>query len=136
MAHAMEPVSTCSILQQNPVLAFRDGAYSYRIGRQANQSFYTVADGRDTLRVPLEYAFGLGKAGQTYIFERDGKMYESRVSFFKARNGLDLTMGAQNLRPNNLTEAAGRLMDRHSAEDCFGCIQPELHATASTSRHR
>jgi Cytochrome c554 and c-prime len=123
----MEPVSRCSILQQNPVLAFRDGAYSYRIERQANQSFYTVTDGRDTLRVPLEYAFGLGKAGQTYIFERDGKMYESRVSFFKARNGLDLTMGAQNLRPNNLTEAAGRLMDRHSAEDCFGC-----HTTGSS----
>jgi Cytochrome c554 and c-prime len=121
MAHAMERVSKCSILQQNPVLTFRDGAYSYRIERQTNQSFYTVTDGKDTLRVPLEYAFGLGKAGQTYIFERDGKMYESRVSFFKAGNGLDLTMGAQNLRPNNLAEAAGRLMDRHSAEDCFGC---------------
>jgi uncharacterized cysteine cluster protein YcgN (CxxCxxCC family) len=121
MAHAMETVANCSILEQHRILTFHDGTYSYRIERQTRQSFYTVTDGKDTLRVPLEYAFGLGKAGQTYIFERDGKMYESRVSFFKARNGLDLTMGAQNLRPNNLAEAAGRLMDRHSSEDCFGC---------------
>jgi Cytochrome c554 and c-prime len=127
MAHAMEPVSKCTILQQNPVLTFHNGAYSYRIERQANQSLYTVTDGKGTLRLPIAYAFGLGKAGQTYIFERDGKMYESRVSFYSAMNGLDLTMGAQNLQPNNLAEAAGRLMDRRSAEDCFGC-----HTTGSS----
>jgi hypothetical protein len=121
MAHAMELVSSCTILQQNPVLTFRDGIYSYRIERQTNQSFYTVTDGKDTIHVPLEYAFGLGKAGQTYIFERGGKMYESRVSFYRAIKGLDLTMGARNLEPKNLEEAAGRLMDRHSAEACFGC---------------
>src|SRR5207244_3851630 len=78
MAHAMELVSSCTILQQNPVLTFRDGVYSYLIERQTNQSFYTVTDGKKTVHVPLEYAFGLGKAGQTYIFERDGEMYESR----------------------------------------------------------
>jgi Cytochrome c554 and c-prime len=136
MAHAMEPVSGCSILRQNPLLTFREGNYSYRIERQMNKSFYTVTDGKDTLRVPLEYAFGLGKAGQTYIFERDGKMYESRVSFYSTMNGLDLTMGAQNLRPKNLAEAAGRLMDRRSTEACFGChttsaSRADLHQPAS-----
>ena len=121
MAHAMELVSNCSILQQNPVLTFRDGVYSYRIERQMNQSFYTVTDGKETIHARLEYAFGLGQAGQTYIFERDDKMYESRVSFYRAVNGLDLTMGARNIHPNNLEEAAGRVMDRRDAEDCFGC---------------
>lgn len=126
MAHAMEPIADCSILAQHPALTFRDGSYSYRIDRQGKQSSYAVTDGKDTIAVPLEYAFGLGKAGQTYIFERDGKMYESRVSFYKALNGLDLTMGAANLRPSSLEEAAGRLMDRRGAEDCFGC-----HTTAA-----
>lgn len=121
MAHAMERVSNCTILQQNPVLTFRDGIYSYRIERQMTQSFYTVTDGKDTIHVALEYAFGLGQAGQMYVFERDGKMYESRVSFYRAVNGLDLTMGAQNIQPKNLEEAAGRVMNRRAAEDCFGC---------------
>jgi Cytochrome c3 len=136
MAHAMELVSSCSILQQNPVLTFHDGIYSYRIERQMNQSFYTVADSKETIHVPIEYAFGLGKAGQTYIFERDGKMYESRVSFYRAVNGLDLTIGARNIQPKNLQEAAGRLMDRRDAADCFGChttgaSREDLHRSAS-----
>jgi hypothetical protein len=127
MARAMEPVAKCSILQEHRTLSFRDGIYSYRIERQATGSLYTVTDGKDTITAPLQYAFGLGKAGQTYIFELDGKMYESRVSFYKAADGLDLTIGAANLRPLNLEEAAGRLMDRHSAEDCFSC-----HTTSPT----
>lgn len=121
MAQAMEPVAGCSILEQHKTLTFRDGIYSYTIERHGNQSLYTVTDGKNTISVGLQYAFGLGKAGQTYIFEREGKMYESRVSFYRAVNGLDLTMGARNLRAKNLGEAAGRLMDRRGAEDCFGC---------------
>jgi hypothetical protein len=121
MAHAMEPVAECSILEQHKILTFREGIYSYRIERKVNQSVYTVTDGKNTVTVPLLYAFELGQAGQTYILERGGKMYESRVSFFKLLDGLDLTIGARNIQPSNLEEAAGRLMDRHGAEDCFGC---------------
>jgi hypothetical protein len=121
MAHAMEPVAGCSILEQHKILTFREGIYSYRIERQGNESAYTVTDGKGTIAVGLQYAFGLGKAGQTYLFERDGKMYESRVSFYRAINGLDWTMGARNLRPANLEEAAGRMMGRLDAQQCFGC---------------
>ncbi len=45
--------------------------------------------------MPLLWAFGQGVAGQTYVFEHDGALYESRVSFYNALGGLDLTMGAQ-----------------------------------------
>jgi hypothetical protein len=48
-------------------------------------------------------------------------MYESHVSFYDALNGLDLTIGAQNHKPQNLEEAAGRVMVRQEAGDCFGC---------------
>jgi uncharacterized cysteine cluster protein YcgN (CxxCxxCC family) len=121
MAHAMEPVAGCSILEQHKILTFREGIYSYRIERQGNESVYTVTDGKSTITVRLQYAFGLGKAGQTYVFERAGKMYESRVSFFKLLNGLDLTMGAANLQPRSLEDAAGRTMSRLEAKQCFGC---------------
>jgi Cytochrome c3 len=121
MAHAMEPVADCSILDEHKILTFREDIYSYRIERQGNQSVYTVTDGKSTITVRLQYAFGLGKAGQTYVFEREGKMYESRVSFYRAINGLDWTMGARNYRPGNLEEAAGRMMSRVDAQQCFGC---------------
>jgi hypothetical protein len=126
MARAMEPVAGCSILQEHALLTFRDGVYYYRIQRQGDKSLYSVTDGKDTISVPLEYAFGLGKAGQTYVFERDGDLYESRVSFYQALNGLDLTMGAINISPRNLIEATGRLMSRPEAEQCFGCHTTSL----------
>ncbi|HEX4809620.1 MAG TPA: multiheme c-type cytochrome [Bryobacteraceae bacterium] len=121
MARAMEPVASCSILQQHPALTFREGIYYYRIERQGNTSLYSVTDGKETITAPLEYAFGLGNAGQTYVFERGGNFYESRVSFYQAVNALDLTMGASNITPRNIEEASGRLMSRPEAEQCFGC---------------
>lgn len=126
MAHAMEPIAECSILREHKTLTFRAGRYSYRIDREGDDSIYTVSDGSENLNAQLRYAFGLGKAGQTYVFEHGGRLYESRVSFYTALNGLDLTVGAANMEPRGLEEAAGRLMDRRDAQDCFGC-----HTTGS-----
>lgn len=127
MAHAMELVPECDILKTHPLLTFTDGKYSYRIERNGERSIYTVSDGQAQFTAPIGWAFGLGVAGQTYVFEKDGIFYESRVSFYRELNGLDLTMGARNLKPTNLTQAAGRPMGRDEKVRCFGC-----HATNAT----
>src|SRR5258706_15753404 len=89
MAKALEPVAACAILKRHPKLTFREGSYSSEIVRDGDRSLLTVTAGRETLTVPLLWAFGLGEAGQTYVFERNGAFYESRVSFFNALQGLD-----------------------------------------------
>ena len=124
MGHALETVAACEILRAHPKLTFREGTYSYQIVREGDRSVYTVTDGKETLSLPIAWAFGLGSAGQTYVFQRDGTWYESRVSFYKQLGGLDLTMGAKNHDPATLEEAAGRRMDLKETADCFGC-----HAT-------
>jgi hypothetical protein len=126
MAHAMELPPEATILKSHPLLTFQGGSYSYRIERKGDQSIYTVTDGHETLTVPIGWAFGLGVAGQTYVFEHNGEFYETRVSFYETLNGLDLTMGAQNSPPENLIEAAGRIMGRDEKARCFGC-----HATGA-----
>ena len=85
----------------------------------------TVTDGAETLTAPLEWAFGQKHSGQTYVFEHNGALYE-RVRFYRAINGLDLTMGAQQKKPASVEEAAGRRMDAADARECFGC-----HATGA-----
>src|SRR5579875_675555 len=110
MAHAMELPAECDILKSHSLLTFQEGPYSYRIERHGDQSIYTVTDGKQTITVPIGWAFGLGVAGQTYVFQKDGVFYESRVSFYTETGGLDLTMGAANAKPTNITEAAGRFM--------------------------
>lgn len=124
MAHAMELPVECTILRSHSLLTFKEGIYSYRIERKGNESIYSVTDGKQTIEAPIGWAFGLGSAGQTYVFEIDGTLYESRVSFFSALNGLDLTMGASNLKPENLQQAAGRYIGHAEEIRCFGC-----HAT-------
>lgn len=121
MAHAMELVSECKILINHPVLTKQLGEYSYRLERQGDRTMYTVTDGIQTFSVPIGWAFGLGAAGQTYVFEKDGAMYESRVSYYRQIDALDITMGAQKLHPTNILEAAGRRMGPRESAMCFGC---------------
>jgi hypothetical protein len=121
MAQALAPIASCEILQRNPDLTFREGPYESRIRREGDRSVLTVAGNGEKLSVPLLWAFGRGQAGQTYVFERNGSLFESRVSFYNALGGLDLTMGAQNAKPRNIEEAAGHRMGQRDALDCFGC---------------
>ncbi len=131
MAGALAPAAACEILKEHPDLSFQLGEYRYRITRQGDGSTLTVTGNGQQITVPLLWAFGRGRAGQTYVFERDGAFYESRVSFFEAAGGLDLTMGAQGSRVSDALEAAGRRMDVAGARDCFGC-----HSTGGVAQDR
>lgn len=126
MAQALEPAAACDILKAHPELTFQAPPYSYRITRKGDTSTYTVTDGKETLTVPLTWAFGLGAAGQTYLYQRNGNWYESRVSYFRSIGRLDYTLGAGGSTPASLEEAAGRYMTIKDSTECFGC-----HSTAS-----
>jgi len=125
MARAMEVPAECAILRTHPVLTLNKGKYSYRI----EKNLYTVSDGSASLTFPILWAFGLGDAGQTYVFEKEGVPHESRVSFFRAIDGLDWTLGASNSPPANLMEAAGRAMGKQDAAQCFNCHSTNVSAT-------
>jgi hypothetical protein len=124
MGRALETGAASEILIAHPNLTFRQGVYSYQIVRDGDRSLYKVTDGHETVTVTIDWAFGLGAAGQTYVYQRSGRWYESRVSFYRKLQGLDITMGSLNTAPSNVNEAAGRLMSLKDESDCFGC-----HAT-------
>ena len=124
MARAAETPQESAILSAQPRLTFQAGGYSYRIERRGDQSVYSVSDGKQALEIPIGWAVGAGRVGQTYVFEKDGEFYESRVSYFSAIKGLDITIGHQKNRPTTLLEAAGRKIGLTEAVACFRC-----HAT-------
>ncbi|HKE26247.1 MAG TPA: multiheme c-type cytochrome [Bryobacteraceae bacterium] len=130
MAHAAETVAECGVLSSHPRLVRTLGKYSYTIERQGDRSIYKVSDGVDEIVVPVKYAMGLGAAGQTYIFEKDGKYFESYVSYYKALDGLDITIGDRP-NPSNLVDAAGRALGAAATAECFNC-----HATDSVRKER
>ena len=113
-------------LQANPKLTVQRGPYSYSVETHGKDSTYTVTDGTRTISLPIHWSFGAGV--QAWLLERDGKRYESLVSYYPAIKGLDLTIGDEGLKPKNLDEAMGRELDETTLKDCFGC-----HATGALS---
>lgn len=105
------------------------GPYTFTISKEEAARTYTVSDGAQSISVPLGWAFGLGNKGQTYVFQRNGAFYESRMSFFKSLQSLDLTPGHSPRTPPTLGQALGQRLDPDTVRRCFGC-----HTTASTTR--
>src|SRR5215472_11017670 len=121
MGRASEMVDDCKVLRSHPSLTFRSGGFSYKVTRQADKSTLTVTDGKETFSAPIRYCFAQGKSGQTYIIEHNGAFYESRVSFYNAIQGLDLTIGTYYDVPTTVEEAAGHKLSAGDARECFGC---------------
>lgn len=128
MALAAERAAESNILREHPRLSFRLGLYSYQIVRAGEQTIYSVTDGKKTISEPIEWAFGRGEAGQTYVFRREGAYYQSRVSFYNDTQQLDLTLGFARTVPHSLEEAAGDRLGAAEARLCFAC-----HDTAAVS---
>jgi hypothetical protein len=128
MGLAMESVAESRILTAHPMMDFRIGPYSYEIKRKDKESFYAVTDGKETILLPILYAFGQGKAGQTYILQYEGRLYEGLVSFYNEIRGLDFTIGAPRTVPKSIKEALGRPLSEKETLDCFGC-----HSTGAIS---
>jgi len=128
MWRAMEFGAESPILKSHPALKFRAGQYVWEITRQGDQSLYAVSDGTETISVPIHFVFGQGKAGQTYVLQYDGALYESRVSFYNDIEGLDFTVGSSRATTKSLREAFGRKIPHDETLRCFGC-----HSTGAAS---
>jgi hypothetical protein len=107
-------------------MTFRAGAYSYEIVSDGQENSYRVTNGKETISEPILYAFGNAHVAQTYVYRRNGKLYEGRVSYYTAIDGLDWTIGDVLNPPPNLEEAAGRDISGDEARNCFSC-----HGTAA-----
>ena len=121
MTHALQRAGESDFLKNNLDLSFRSGKFSYSIRRENNTSTYSVTDGIGSISAPIEWAFGAGIVGQTYLYRRDGAWYEAAVSFYPEFKGLDWTPGQAGRLRRNLEEAAGRKIDSAEARRCLGC---------------
>jgi hypothetical protein len=121
MSHALEKISDSAFLQGDIHYSWQEGPYAFSISREDGKIIYRVTDGRQFFSAALEYAFGQGKLGQTYVYSSGGVFHESRVSYYTELKGLDITVGDGSIKPTNVREAAGRAISSREARDCFGC---------------
>jgi hypothetical protein len=131
MAHASIDAANSGILRSHQRLNFQAGPYRYEIATNTGGSVYSVHEAAKSVTVPLGWAFGYGEVGQTYVYQQNGSFFESRLSYYRELQGLDLTTGHSRSTPATLAEAAGRQLDPEETQHCFGC-----HSTASTTNNR
>ena len=127
MAQTGERARDSAILRAPRALTFRAGAYAFSITRTEDESAYAVTDGHTTRTVPLAWAFGAGKVGQSFLFERDGRLHEARVSYYDAIGALDFTPNRALATPRDVDEAMSRPVPEAEVRRCFAC-----HTTGSS----
>jgi len=127
MKRALTPARDSAILKANPNLRFQNGNYRWSIAREAGEPVYSVTDGSRKVSAKLQWAFGVGTMGQTYVYEQNGALYESTLSYYTLTKSLDFTPGHLDRRRRNIDEAAGRLIDSAEVRRCFNC-----HANSAT----
>ena len=70
----------------------------------------------------LEWAFGSGVKGITPVGRRDdGKLVESRLTWYESLQAIRFTTGASKHNPTNAGENLGRELKREQIAQCFGC---------------
>ncbi len=124
MAHALMPASASEALQTHPNLSFQYQGDRYQIQTKDGTVSYSVSDGGHTLQAQLLWAFGVGRVGQTYLYQRSGQFFEARASYFPGLQGLGFTPGRDLGGTVRLDEAMERPVGMPEVVRCFSC-----HAT-------
>lgn len=127
MLHASMPAPQSDLLISHLPLRFQEGTFSTSITTSPEHVTFSVTDGVNTTSVSAVLAFG-SKNGQTYILEKDGVYFESRLSFFAKTHSLDITPGQSSDLPSGLETALGRKLSIDQTQGCLRC-----HTTAATT---
>jgi hypothetical protein len=128
MARTLRRAEDVELLRDPEPLEFAAAGHAYEMVRKGPQILLSVTDGSRSSSARLEWAFGFGKIGQTYLFEKDGVFHEARVSYYDALKGLDFTPARALATARDPEEAIARPVPLPEARRCFGC-----HTTASTT---
>jgi hypothetical protein len=131
MGHTASHVTDSQVLSQHARLTLQDGRYTFQINTEAGKSVYLINDGTNSISKLLVWAFGDGHIGQSYLFEQNGTLYESRVSYFDKLGTLDFTPGRKLSDQKDLESAMARPVTGAELVRCFGC-----HTTASNIKER
>jgi len=128
MAHAVKTATADAFTDVPQAMRFRAGAYDYSVSQTATGAEYSTTNGQQSASAALKWVFGDRQFGDTFLYQQNGVYFESRVSYYRALNGLDLTTGRTGFAPSRIETALGRRMSSDEPPLCFGC-----HSTASST---
>lgn len=136
MAHTLMPAAVSDVLATHEHATYTSGPYTSSFTHQAKQWELHVSDGHESRSARLEWAFGSGEVGQSYLWQAaDGTYRESRFNYFASVNGLAATPGRLHGAPVSLDMAVGRQVQPFEARTCFACHTTYLTSTPRLDPH-
>jgi hypothetical protein len=129
MAQAAWRAADTQALRLNPKISLTASPFQTEITRRRAASDYSVARGGEAINGQILWSMGDGVMGQTFVVQSAGSLFESRLSYFSAIKGLDVTPGHSPGTPHDLEHAFGERLSPETAQHCFAC-----HTTLSSVR--
>jgi Cytochrome c554 and c-prime len=134
-ARALYPAAEHPIAKSFPlsVSLKRPPAFNFSLERGENGFRMRASDGRTQMETPIDWAFGSGTHGVTFVSRLAENSYlEHSFSFFTNSGTLDLTPGHRSLPVGTLMQAAGQHFrvqgSGFTIRNCFQC-----HSTGPVS---
>lgn len=121
MAHTLMRPAESGVLHQQAKATYASGGYQSSFGQSAAGATVVVTDGHAERQALIEWAFGSGDVGQSYLLKSAEGAEESRFNYFASVDGLAATPGRLRGEPVSLTMALGRLLSRTEERSCFSC---------------
>lgn len=97
MGRSLAPIATATEIEKlagdvhNP---FDAQGMTYRVERQGDRLIHSESvAGRIENRAPVAFAIGSGRRGRSYLFDRDGFLFQSPISWFPLKGVWDLSPG-------------------------------------------
>ena len=104
----------------------RPPGFRFRYRRAGEQIEVQADDNEYVMELPLDWAFGAGDHGVTFVSRLNSQSYlEHAFSYYSEAGSLDLTTGHETIRPETLLQAMGlRYSVRgpgNAISNCFAC---------------
>lgn len=127
MAQSLAPVAAARQIEKlvgdvhNP---FEAQGVTYRVERPGDRVIHSeTVGGSIGNRAPVAFAVGSGRRGRSYLFDRDGYLFQSPITWYPLRNIWDLSPGYDEFNYH---------FSRPIVPGCLYChtnqVQPEGHA--------
>jgi hypothetical protein len=124
-AHALGPAAAHRLADSFTAALTRTPRFRFEMSPKAVR----IADEKDVLDVPLEWAFGAGAQAVTFVSRANHELYlEHYFTYYTALHSMAPTPGQRDLQPQSLAEAAGLLYKTLDPKaGMIGCF--ECHST-------
>lgn len=128
MARTLGHAADSDVLNQHIQQSYRSGPYTYTLKQNGRDVSVVVTDGDQSRSAQLQWTFGSGEIGQSFLWRKDGAFHENRFNYFSTMRGFAATPGRLQGAPASLDMALGRQLTDTEAKTCFSC-----HSTAMTN---